>query len=65
MTPPSHVPAALLVTRLAAAVFLVRTAALMLGPLLVVLATAFHTSVAAAGQLGAAMIPPRAQAGEA
>jgi predicted MFS family arabinose efflux permease len=29
--------------------FLVRTAALMLGPLLVALAAAFHTSVAAAG----------------
>jgi predicted MFS family arabinose efflux permease len=40
---------------LAAAVFLVRAAALMLGPLLVALAAAFHTSVAAAGQLAAAI----------
>jgi predicted MFS family arabinose efflux permease len=44
-----------LVALLAAAVFLVRTAALMLGPLLVALAVAFHTSVAAAGQLVAAI----------
>jgi MFS transporter, DHA1 family, inner membrane transport protein len=44
-----------LVTLLSAAVFLVRTAALMLGPLLVALAAAFHTSVAAAGQLAAAI----------
>ncbi len=44
-----------LVALLAAAVFLVRTAALMLGPLLVALAAAFHTSVAAAGQLAAAI----------
>jgi predicted MFS family arabinose efflux permease len=44
-----------LVALLSAAVFLVRTAALMLGPLLVALAAAFHTSVAAAGQLAAAI----------
>ena len=44
-----------LVALLAAAVFLVRTAALMLGPLLVALAAAFHTLVAAAGQLAAAI----------
>jgi predicted MFS family arabinose efflux permease len=52
---PSHVHPALLVTLLSAAVFLVRTAALMLGPLLVALASAFDTSVAAAGQLAAAI----------
>jgi predicted MFS family arabinose efflux permease len=52
---PSQVPSALLVTQLSAAVFLVRTAALMLGPLLVALASAFHTSVAATGQLAAAI----------
>jgi len=52
---PSATPPALLVTLLAAATFLVRTAALMLGPLLVALASAFHTSVAAAGQLAAAI----------
>jgi predicted MFS family arabinose efflux permease len=40
---------------LSAAVFLVRAAALMLGPLLVALAAAFHTSVAAAGPLAAAI----------
>jgi len=40
---------------LAAAVFLVRTAALMIGPLLVALAAVFHTSVATAGQLAAAI----------
>lgn len=51
----SHTSSRLLVTLLAAAVFLVRTAALMLGPLLVALAAAFHTSVAAAGQLAAAI----------
>ena len=44
-----------LIALLAAAVFLVLTAALMLGPLLVALAAAFHTSVAAAGQLAAAI----------
>ncbi|HEY7493888.1 MAG TPA: MFS transporter, partial [Candidatus Tectomicrobia bacterium] len=37
------------------AAFLVRTAALMLGPLLVALAAVFHTSMAAAGQLAAAI----------
>jgi predicted MFS family arabinose efflux permease len=42
-----------LVALLAAAVFLVRTAALMLGPLLVALAAAFHTSVPVMGQLAA------------
>src|SRR5262247_4597824 len=52
---PSHVPPALLIILLSAAVFLVRTVALMLGPLLVALAAAFHTSVAAAGQLAAAI----------
>lgn len=51
----SHTSPRLLVALLAAAVFLVRTAALMLGPLLVALAAAFHTSVAAAGQLAAAI----------
>ena len=38
-----------LVALLAAAVFLVRTAALMLGPLLVTLAAAFHTRDGAVG----------------
>jgi len=52
---PSQISAQSLVTLLSAAVFLVRTAALMLGPLLVALAAAFHTSVAAAGQLAAAI----------
>ena len=52
---PSHVSPGLLVVLLSAAVFLVRTAALMLGPLLVALAAAFQTSVAAAGQLAAAI----------
>ena len=51
-SPPSPV---LLVVLLSAAVFLVRAAALMLGPLLVALAAAFHTSIAAAGQLAAAI----------
>jgi predicted MFS family arabinose efflux permease len=51
----SHTSPRVLVALLAAAVFLVRTAALMLGPLLVALAVAFHTSVAAAGQLAAAI----------
>jgi predicted MFS family arabinose efflux permease len=46
---PSPVSPRVLVALLAAAVFLVRTAAMMLGPLLVALAVAFHTSVAAAG----------------
>lgn len=44
-----------LVALLVPAAFLVRTAALMLGPLLVALAAAFQTSVAAAGQLAAAI----------
>ncbi len=44
-----------LVLLLSAAVFLVRAAALMLGPLLVALAATFQTSVAAAGQLAAAI----------
>jgi predicted MFS family arabinose efflux permease len=48
---PSQVPPAVLVTLLSAAVFLVRTAALMLGPLLVALASAFHSSVTAARHL--------------
>ena len=52
---PSHISSGLLVILLSAAVFLVRSAALMLGPLLVVLAAEFHTSVAAAGQLAAAI----------
>ena len=37
---PSHIPPALLVTLLSAATFLARTAALVLGPLLVALASA-------------------------
>lgn len=45
----------LLLVLLSAAVFLVRTVWLMLGPLLVELATDFHTSVAVAGQLAAAI----------
>jgi predicted MFS family arabinose efflux permease len=52
---PSHGSPKVLVVLLVPAVFLVRTAALMLGPLLVALATAFHTSVPAAGQLAAAI----------
>ena len=52
---PSQLSPRVLVAFLAAAVFLVRTAALMLGPLLVALAAAFHTSLAAAGQLAAAI----------
>ncbi len=51
----SHISPRVLVALLVPAAFLVRTAALMLGPLLVVLAAAFHTSVAAAGQLAAAI----------
>jgi len=42
-----------LLSLLSAAVFFVRTAALMLGPLLVELAAVFHTSVAVTGQLAA------------
>jgi MFS transporter, DHA1 family, inner membrane transport protein len=52
---PSQNSPRVLIALLAAAVFLVRTAALMVGPLLVALAVAFHTSVAAAGQLAAAI----------
>ena len=44
-----------LVALVAAGVFFVRTAALMLGPLLVALAAAFHTSVPVMGQLAAAI----------
>jgi predicted MFS family arabinose efflux permease len=43
------------VALLSAAVFLVRTVFMMMGPLLVALAAAFDTSVAAAGQLAAAI----------
>ena len=50
----SSVPAAVLLVFLAAAIFLAMTVGLMLGPLLVALATAFHTSVAVTGQLTAA-----------
>ena len=46
----------MLVALLAAAVFLVRTAAQMLGPLLVALAVVFQTSPVAAGQLAAAIM---------
>jgi predicted MFS family arabinose efflux permease len=44
-----------LVALLSAAVFLVRTVFMMMGPLLVALAAAFDTSVAATGQLAAAI----------
>ena len=44
-----------LVAFLSAAVFLVRTVAMMMGPVLVAVAAAFDTSVAATGQLAAAM----------
>jgi len=44
-----------LVALLSAALFLVRTVFMMMGPLLVALAEAFDTSVAAAGQLAAAI----------
>lgn len=44
----------LLLLSLSGATFLVRTSGLMLGPLLVALAAAFHTSVTAAGLLAAA-----------
>ena len=44
-----------LVAFVAAGVFFVRTAALMLGPFLVALAAAFHTSVLVMGQLAAAI----------
>src|SRR5215471_10972932 len=49
----SSVPTAVLLMVLAAAIFLAMTVGLMLGPLLVALATAFHTSVAVTGQLTA------------
>jgi len=55
VTPVPQVSPALLVILLSAALFLVRTVALMLGPLLIALAAAFQTSVAAAGQLAAAI----------
>jgi predicted MFS family arabinose efflux permease len=55
VTPVPHVSPASLVILLSAALFLVRTVALMLGPLLIALAAAFQTSVAAAGQLAAAI----------
>src|SRR5262249_17751325 len=47
-------PAAVVLGVVAAAIFLAMTVGLMLGPLLVALATAFHTSVAVTGQLTAA-----------
>jgi MFS transporter, DHA1 family, inner membrane transport protein len=50
----SSCPSAVLLVCLAAAIFLAMTVGLMLGPLLVALATAFHTSVAVTGQLTAA-----------
>lgn len=50
----SHVAPTLLLLLLSGAGFLARTSGLMLGPLLVALAAAFHTSVTAAGLLAAA-----------
>ena len=50
----SALPSAVLLVFLAAATFLAMTVWLMLGPLLVELATVFHTSVAVTGQLTAA-----------
>lgn len=47
-------PASVFLVFLAAAIFLAMTVWLMLGPLLVELAAAFHTSVAVTGQLAAA-----------
>jgi predicted MFS family arabinose efflux permease len=47
----SSFPSAVLLVFLGAAVFLAMTVGLMVGPLLVALATAFHTSVAVTGQL--------------
>jgi predicted MFS family arabinose efflux permease len=44
-----------LVALLSAALFLVRAVFMMMGPLLVILAAAFDTSVAATGQLAAAI----------
>lgn len=51
----SHASPKVLVALLVPTAFLVRTAALMLGPLLVALAAAFHTSVAAAINLSWAL----------
>src|SRR4029450_7089729 len=50
----SSCPSTVLLVCLAAAIFLAMTVGLMLGPLLVALATTFHTSVAVTGQLTAA-----------
>src|SRR5215510_12663881 len=50
----SSLSSAVLLVFLAAAIFLAMTVGLMLGPLLVELATVFHTSVAVTGQLTAA-----------
>ena len=47
----SSIPSAIFLGFLAAALFLTMTVGLMVGPLLVDLATAFHTSVAVTGQL--------------
>src|SRR5262245_39410230 len=52
---PSSLPSTVLLVFLTAAIFLSMTVWLMLGPLLVELATVFHTSVAVTGQLTAAM----------
>jgi MFS transporter, DHA1 family, inner membrane transport protein len=52
---PSSLPSTVLLGFLTAAIFLAMTVWLMLGPLLVELATVFHTSVAVTGQLTAAM----------
>ena len=52
---PVQVSRIRLVAFLSAAVFLVRTVAMMMGPVLVAVAAAFDTSVAATGQLAAAM----------
>src|SRR5262245_29637098 len=51
---PSSLPSTVLLVFLTAATFLAMTVWLMLGPLLVELATVFHTSVAVTGQLTAA-----------
>src|SRR4030095_9711088 len=51
---PSSIPSTVFLVLLAAANFLAMTVWLMLGPLLVELATVFHTSVAVTGQLTAA-----------
>lgn len=50
----SNAAPTLLLLLLSGAMFLARTSGLMLGPLLVALAAAFHTSVTAAGLLAAA-----------